>query len=351
MAVFNKIWSINEWGKLREVLIGDPTRAFVPDHRDISVRSFDRPNAEALKLQCQQIMPAKVIDETLEDILELKIALERRGVVVHQASPRDFTSTIKSPDWDVYQESGINIRDLTFIHGNLIIDAPSPTRNRIFESLNVRHLFNQYTQIDPASWYVSPPKPQLPDESYNFKKSFGLNEIEPLFDAANCIRMGDDVIIDINNTANELGARWLQHTLDKHYGGRRVTVHNLQCSPDHIDVILIPLREGTFLINPEYLSKDKIPDAFKNWDVIVAPLMEDQPYFIGSPKASNWIGLNVLVLDGERREVIAEKSQLGLIRLLEANGFDVYPITWRHGRTWGGAFHCVTLDLHREGDL
>ena len=32
----NKIWSVNEWGKLKEIIVGRPHGAFVPDFTDIS---------------------------------------------------------------------------------------------------------------------------------------------------------------------------------------------------------------------------------------------------------------------------------------------------------------------------
>ena len=52
-----------------------------------------------------------------------------------------------------------------------------------------------------------------------------------------------------------------------------------------------------------------------------------------------------------RWQVIAvvEKSQVPLIKLLEKNGINCIPLQWRHGRTLGGGFHCVTLDVRRRG--
>ena len=32
-------------------------------------------------------------------------------------------------------------------------------------------------------------------------------------------------------------------------------------------------------------------------------------------------------------------------------GIDSIPLELRHARTLGGGFHCVTLDLHRDGYL
>ena len=61
--------------------------------------------------------------------------------------------------------------------------------------------------------------------------------------------------------------------------------------------------------------------------------------------------MNVLVLDGEERTLIVEERQTELLRCLRRNGFHPIPVRWRHGRTWGGGFHCVTLDLHRDATL
>lgn len=48
---------------------------------------------------------------------------------------------------------------------------------------------------------------------------------------------------------------------------------------------------------------------------------------------------------------VVERSQTPLIKLLEHNGIRCVPLRWRHGRTLGGGFHCVTLDVRRRGKL
>jgi N-dimethylarginine dimethylaminohydrolase len=62
--------------------------------------------------------------------------------------------------------------------------------------------------------------------------------------------------------------------------------------------------------------------------------------------ASQSIGMNVLSLDEEHVVV-----QVPLIRNLEKAGFTPIVVRWRHGRSLGGGFHCVTLDIRRTGDL
>lgn len=345
-----KIWSVNEWGRLRAVIVGNPRGAIIPSMNDVSQQSFDRPAHSDHLAVVSQPMPSWIIEETEEDIEGLVQTLTANGVQVHRAAHVDSTVPIRTSLWQADQETAINIRDMTLIHGNVVIDAPSPTRGRYCEGFAVRDIFNEFRRSSNGVWFVAPHRPRLHDRTYDLSRSCGIKEIEPLFDAANCVRLGRDIIIDINNTANRAGAAWIQETLNKHFGSGVVTVHCVSLSPDHIDVVIVPLCEGRALINPHYVRDHELPACLKGWDLIPAPEMVPQS-FHGTPKASNWIGLNLLVLDGVERTVIVERRQEPLLRLLEQHGFRPIPVQWRHGRTWGGGFHCVTLDVQRDGSL
>jgi glycine amidinotransferase len=343
------LWSINEWGRLREVILGSPEGARLPSMDDVSQRNFDRLSPADLSQVQPGAMPEHVIEETREDLADLALTLRRLGVVVHQAEGLSHSAPVQAPEWQAEPENAINIRDITLIHGDLVVDAPSPTRGRAFETYAVRDLLSDAG--DRSHWMVAPPRPCLRDHTYDLSRERGINDTEPLFDAANCVRLGTDIIIDLNNTANSKGASWLQQTLDRHHGTGKVRVHPVSLSPDHIDVIIVPLCEGTALFNPQYVDPSRLPSCLDHWTLIPAPDMVPQPYFTGAPKASNWIGLNVLVIDGEERTVLVEERQRPLLRLLDQRGFRPIPTRWRHGRSWGGGFHCVSLDVCRTGEL
>ena len=229
---------------------------------DISQLNFDRLDSEEVKMAISSKMPAQVVDETHEDLEQLRRVLVDQGVRVINGLTLDCTFPVESPYWKAEQESAINLRDLTMIHGDLTIDAPSPTRGRYFEGFAVRKLFLEYYKQRNYFGLLCPPRPQLFDNTYDLSRECGINETEPLFDAANCMRLGRDIIIDINNTANLAGAQWLQSTLDCYHGRGVVKVHTVSLSPDHIDVVFIPLCEGTALINPNYVTDDNLPDFF-----------------------------------------------------------------------------------------
>ena len=59
--------------------------------------------------------------------------------------------------------------------------------------------------------------------------------------------------------------------------------------------------------------------------------------------------MNILSTDEDT--VIVNSLYPELIDALKDRGFKVVPIRHRHGRVFGGGFHCFTLDIRREGDL
>jgi glycine amidinotransferase len=67
--------------------------------------------------------------------------------------------------------------------------------------------------------------------------------------------------------------------------------------------------------------------------------------FLSSPSVS----MNVLSLD--ERTVVVEREEQPLIEALTSWGFDCIPIDFRHVYTFGGSFHCVTLDVRRQSRL
>ena len=164
-----------------------------------------------------------------------------------------------------------------------------------------------------------------------------------MFDAPNVVRMGKTLLYQISNSGNLKGLKWLQQSFPEyrihpasHYSGA------------HFDSTVIPLRPGLVLLNGLRCTENNYPLIFKNWDKIfftdiVSTDTDDNGI------SSNSIGLNLLSLN--ENTVIVDKNQKPLIKTLKKYGIDSIPLQLRHARTLGGGFHCVTLDLHREGKL
>jgi hypothetical protein len=99
--------------------------------------------------------------------------------------------------------------------------------------------------------------------------------------------------------------------------------------------------------------RELMPDKFKNWRYIIPPepdlgafpVCEDDDLVLTSP----YIDLNVLSVSPQ--VVVANESCTGVVKVLDAAGFEVVPVRHRHRRLFGGGFHCFTLDTVRAGAL
>ena len=226
-------------------------------------------------------------------------------------------------------------------------------RSRYFETHACRSLFKEYF-AQGARWTCAP-KLQLLDAlyDYDFKPPendepirYVINEFEPVFDAADFSRCGQDIFVTKSNVTNSFGINWLRRHL-----GEKYRIHEIETTcptPMHIDTTFVPLAPGKVLVHPEYIGHSKLPKMLKSWDVLVAPEPEPMPGYILS-MCSKWISLNVLMLDEKR--VIVEKSQVSMIRTLTSWVFDPIPCPFLHYGPFGGSFHCATLDVRRKGEL
>jgi glycine amidinotransferase len=61
------------------------------------------------------------------------------------------------------------------------------------------------------------------------------------------------------------------------------------------------------------------------------------------------LSMNVLSLDEKR--VMIEKGEETLIQDLKNWGFEPIPCSFRNFYSFGGSFHCATLDVRRRGTL
>jgi glycine amidinotransferase len=59
--------------------------------------------------------------------------------------------------------------------------------------------------------------------------------------------------------------------------------------------------------------------------------------------------MNILMLD--ERRVVVEAHDEPMIRAFESWGFDPVPCPFRNFNSFGGSFHCATIDIRRRGLL
>lgn len=349
--------SWNEWDPLEEVLVGRLDGAMFPDWNRINEHTvppgdwsiIERAAGGAGNPYSTPMLQAA--QRALDGLIQV---FEREGVTVRRPDVVPYDRPFRSPDWEVgVGFSAANPRDPFMIVGNEIIEAPMADRNRFFEGRAYRRLFGEYLRAG-ARWTAAP-RPRLLDSLYDetYRRPadgeplrFVLTEEEPVFDAADAIRCGRDIFVQLSHVTNRFGIHWLQTHL-----GSAFRVHTLESvNPEaiHIDTTFVPLAPGKVLISPEYVDVRRLPRALRGWEILVAP--EPVPT-IHDPLGiiSRWGAINVLMLDADRP--IVEARQEPLIEALRGWGFEPIPVPFEAYYPFMGGFHCATLDIRRRGTL
>lgn len=338
----------NDWDPLEEVIVGHAHHSRVTI--DVSSRSFSYAN-----YSMEQILPMEgpypqwVIDEANEDADGLADVLTKLGVKVHRPDIIDWSQTFSTPDWASPGWYSWCPRDLVLPLGNMLIETPSPTRARYFETRLYRSIF--YEAFQDGSLWLGAPRPRLLDDNYQFEDiedRATLLDHEILFDAPNIVRVGRDLLYQISNSGNLKGFNWLKRLLEPM--GYRLHYSELY-SYAHFDSTIIPLRPGLVLLNSSRVTPENCPQIFAKWDKIwfedcVVQGSKLQGYV--SP-CSSYIGMNILSVD--QNTIICDSAQVPLIKELERYNIQCIPVRFRHAMTLSGGIHCATLDLRRRGTL
>lgn len=339
-AACQRVHVHTEWGPLREVIVGIAHGAQVPRCKDASLHAIDYgalSDEEFAQVPCGPF-PQNVIDESNEDLDQMAADLQKMGVRVHRPPQTDFAAITATANWKVDGYHAYCPRDTILTVGNEAIETPMAMRHRQTEA----RIYRDVVQTFRA------PVPRLLDGIYD-RSVLGvptLRNDEPVFDAANCLKIGRDIMFLIANTGNLAGANWLQQHLGSEY--RVHPVRDVYAFV-HIDSTIVPLRPGLVLLCPTRVNDNNLPKFFQSWDKIYAPEPVDTP---GDPvwvRASKWIALNCLSVAPDL--IFVEKRQIGLMREFARYGIESHPVQLRHARTLGGGPHCVTLDLVRDESL
>jgi len=341
------VWSCNEWDQLEEVIVGNPLRARYPT-ADLSTQLAEFPD-RALEEIPQGPFPQQIIDETEEDLNAFVEVLEKLGITVKRPETWPHEAKFSTIHWESEGYYNYCPRDIMLVIGDRIIETPSVIRSRALESFSYRQMMVDYFKSG-AKWF-SAPKPMLLDSLFevDLDKPTPRND-EPAFDAANVLRLGQDLIYLVSSTGNEMGGQWLQTIL-----GDEFRVHFLKdvYYGSHIDSTFVALRPGLMLCNPARLNDDSLPEILKQWEIIYSPPIESagryDADYLAKSIGSKWIEMNILSINPNL--VVVDQGQTALIRLLEKHGLDVIPLKLRHSKMLGGGFHCITLDIRRSGTL
>jgi len=365
-----RINSHNEWDKLREVILGNAEGQACLAFSTTEPLSEEK--SKKIAELAREAYPRWLIDEVNEDIEELCDVLKKFGVKVYRPNSSSVGMTFSTLYWSAGGDRLYNMRDLHLVVGNTVIESPSQEKHRYFEGFGLYDIWYEYFR-EGFRW-IAGPKPKLAgqymityyEDGQKYQK---LTEEEILFEAANTVRMGKDLLYLVSRSGNYLGAKWLQSVLGDEY---RVHCTEKIYRSSHIDSTVMCLKPGLVLLNGVRVNPETCPKIFDKWDKIYFTDIKPTP-----PKtlefhekvrkeiyeelvklnietdidhlASEWIGMNVLSLDPET--VVVDKRQTALIKTLERYKLTPVPISFRHSHLLKGGIHCSTLDTVRDSKL
>lgn len=345
------VCSYTEWDLLEEVIVGVVDGARFPPWHIALGPVLPEAQHDVFRKHAGQLFPAERIAAANKELEEFVRILEVEGVKVRRPEPMDHAQSFRMSGWESTGLYNAMPRDLLLVIGNEIIECPLAWRSRYCEVFGYRPLLKEYFK-QGAKW-SSAPKPELRDELYEYQWTepkqgesarWIINEFEPTFDAADFIRCGRDIIAQKSHVTNELGIEWLRRHLGNEY-----RIHVLDFDDPHamhIDTTLLPLAPGKLLIHPDRVPV--VPELFKGWDVFRSPqpiIPDGHPLYM----TSKWINMNILMLDEKR--VVVEYQDEPMITALKKWGFTPIPCHFRNFNSFGGSFHCATLDVRRQGTL
>ncbi|TCQ02454.1 glycine amidinotransferase [Rhizobium sp. PP-F2F-G36] len=369
--------SYDEWSNLKEVIVGSAEN-YISHERELSFDLFFHDN---LKNRSEWYYPRisgvsnkredqgrekynikrRYLDELSEDVEGIADTLTSLGVKVHRPmSLAATTGDVSTLGWTAAVVPPLNVRDIALVVGDEVIETPPMLRSRYFETQFLKPIFADYFRRG-ARWTVMP-RPLMTDRS--FDPSYALSTaggpmepienpraspydvgIEMMWDGAQCLRLGQDLIVNIATENHSLACDWLERHLEGRFRIHRV----YRLSDSHIDSKVLALAPGKLLVRSLDVA-EFLPQKLKSWDMIVAPDPHENNY----PTYDNddliltslYIDLNVLSVSPDT--VLVNEAYPELIKTLEANRFQVVPVRHRHRRLFGGGFHCFTLDTVRE---
>ncbi len=352
--------SWNDFDSLRHVIVGradftcipptEPaTEAKIPEDSDM--RGLWGPR------------PLHTVEAANRQLDTLTQALEAKGIRVDRPTPIQWNQAVITPDFMTGTMFGcMPPRDVLLTVGKEILSAPMSFRCRYWEYLAYHDLMQRYFDEDPEFRWEQAPRPRLTPDAYQVgyfdeitleerlrrtaALDFVTTEHEPLFDAADVLRIGKDLFCQHGLTTNRRGMEWLK----RHYPDHRVHAVNFPGDPYpiHIDATFVPLRPGLVMNNPKRplpAEQRKIFEA-NDWEIIDAaqPANDKPPPLCYS---SVWLSMNVLVVN--HQTVIVEASEVHQMDQLDKLQFEVIPMPFRDAYPFGGGLHCATADVFREG--
>lgn len=289
----------------------------------------------------------------LDDLAKL---LEKLNIKVYRPDEVTKVKQLRTPTFDTENSSASNVRDLTLVYKNKIIETPTFIRNRYFENLQLYDIFNNAFDNGNGGQWIHAPLTKLTEDTIDlddWHNERDFNNIpkkyEMAIDGAQFLRIGKDVIVNVATYNQFNGYNWIKSFFPES------KFHLIKSNDNHIDGELICLKPGVFLANPNFKQYEyQLPEKFKKWKFLYPTNLTENINVNGMTdidiRLASSRGMDINVLSIDENTVLVNKRAIGVKDILDKNGFDVIEVELDYGEIFAGGIHCSTLDLVREDE-
>jgi len=350
--------SHTSFGNLKEVVVGRELK-LSKRISDVTFKQFYR---ESLKEKIYEspienyTVNMELIEKRNEELDNLSKLLEKLDIKVYRPKILDKIISFSTPSFRSELSSASNVRDISLVYCNKILETPTFVRNRYFENTLLYDIFNHVWDKGKGGQWIKSPHTELTEKTIDLEhwdndrdySNIPSNYVMAI-DGAQFLRIGKDVIVNINSYNQYLGFEWIKSFFPE------TNFHIIHVVDNHIDGCLICLKPGVFLVNPLYPNiKDLLPKKFHTWKYLYPKDLTENIDVTGMTdidiRLSSSRGMDINVLSINENTVLVSKRAYGVIDILEKNRFNVIDVDLNNGEIFGGGIHCSTLDLVREDE-
>ncbi len=339
MSLLPSINSYTNWGKLKEVWLGDVYPSHFYDHLESQVRDVFYELTERTK-QDLSVIEHKLIELGVEVVRPVYNCIEDHILSPHHSYG---AGQLDRPQ--------ICPRDHFMVYGNKLIG------NKFYHP-SWQHAINKYRQ----------------NHNNEIIDDLRLDHLGFMC-GANSVRVGKDLYLDVfhaNHSSLDLMKRELEEKIQPLFPDTRL---HLLSNGGHVDGCFAAIKPGVLLTSmyfsdyartfPGWEKVNISQPEFRNKKWNCGPGFNGKWWHTGSPpnKAFNehvikhaldWVGnytetffeVNCLVVDENNVLILGENEPV--FRELERHGITAHSMPFRTRTFWDGGLHCITLDIRRE---
>ena len=240
------IRSNTSFGKLKEVIVG---RELELKKRiaDFTFKHFYQENLDQAvydKLMAngdEYYVNYDILVKRNEQLDELSKTLESLGIKVQRPDRLDQVIPFTTPHFKSELSSASNVRDVTLVYRDAIIETPTYVLNRYFENISLYQVYNEAFNGGQGGRWFRPPHTRLVEETMDLLpwnsqrdyQNFDRCKYTMAIDGAQFLRIGTDVIVNINSYNHFLGYEWVKSFFPESQ------FHIVHVADNHIDGVIV----------------------------------------------------------------------------------------------------------------